>query len=148
MDSRLEVNDTLNLKNKIQSNHIKTSWVIWNTSRNLELGGFVELSLNFDSPQEFAKLEIPQPGGETHAKEVFPKFKVPSCLGNSLRGQISSGSSQSLRRSPEHGEKLGQKVQGERFGSICQERRGQETRRAHSGTRTACRPEGAGDRSP
>ena len=54
------------------------------------------LSCNFDSPQEFAKLEIPQPGGETHAKEVFPKFKVPSCLGDSLRRQDSCPSSKSL----------------------------------------------------
>jgi len=105
------------------------------------------LSLNFDSPQEFAKLEMNHPGGENHAKEVFPEFKVPSGLGDSLERQDSRPSSKSLRRSPQYGEKLGQEVQRERFGSICQERRSKETRRKNQGTRTACRPKGARDRS-
>ena len=52
-----------------------------NTSRNLEPGGFVGLSLNFDSPQEFVKLEIPQPGGETNAEKLLPKSKVPGGTG-------------------------------------------------------------------
>ena len=105
------------------------------------------MSLNFDSPQEFTKLEISQPGGETHAEKLLPKPQVPGGTGGNIGRQVSCPGSKGLRRSPEHGQKLGQKVQGERFRSICQERRSQETRRKNQGTRTARRPEGAGDRS-
>ena len=115
--------------------------------RNLGPGGFVGLSRNFDSPQEFAKLEMNHPGGENHAQKLFPKPKIPGSTGDHLKRQISSRSSKSLRRPSEHGEKLGQEVQRERFGSICQERRSKTTRRANQGTRTACRSEGAGDHS-
>jgi len=106
------------------------------------------LSLNFDSLQEFAKLEIPQPGGETHAEKLLPKPQVSGGARDNIERQISSGSGKSLRRPPEHGPQLGQEVQGERFRSIRQERRSKRVRRENQGTRTACRPEGAGNRSP
>jgi len=105
------------------------------------------LSHSFDSPQEFAKLEIPQSGGETDAKKLLPKPQVPGCTRDHLGRQVGSGSGKSLRRPPEHGPQLGQEVQGERPGSICQERGSKRARRANQGTRTASRPEGAGDRS-
>ena len=106
------------------------------------------MSLNFDSPQEFAKLEIPQPGGETHAEKLLPKAQVSGGNRDHNRRQVGSRSSQGIRCASKHGEKLGQEVQGERFRSIRQERRSKRVRRENQGTRTACRPEGAGNRSP
>jgi len=106
------------------------------------------LSHSFDSPQEFAKLEMIQPGGETHAEKLLPKPQVSGGTRDNLRGQIGSRSGKSLRCPPEHGPQLGQEVQGERFRSICQERRGKTTGRENQGTRTAPRPEGKRDRSP
>src|SRR6056297_2998456 len=87
------------------------------------------------------------PGGENHAEKLFAKPEVPGGLGDSLERQVSRSSGKSLRRSPQYGEKLGEKVQRKWSGSICQKRGSKETGRKHQGTRTARRPEGARNRS-